>query len=74
MQFLFLLGFLLASCNAFAGEKLSVNQERAVGIDTEIARNMGAIQTRMLALASDKTGEPVDIIIDSPGEIGRAHV
>lgn len=57
----------LLSCTASAKEMLRVNQERAIAIDTEIGKNMGAVQTRMLALANDKSGEAVDIVLDSPG-------
>ena len=52
---------------ATAAPALRVNQERAVGIDTEIARNMSGVQAKLLAFAADGTGTPVDIVLDSPG-------
>lgn len=47
--------------------ELRVNMSRVVGIDDQIGRNMDKVQSKLLSLGSDKSGEPVDIVIDSPG-------
>jgi len=67
MRLFLALSLVFLSCTASAKEALRVNQNRAVAIDTEISRNMGAVQARLLTLAADKSGEAVDIVLDSPG-------
>ena len=48
-------------------QELRINPARAIGIDAPITQNVNALKVRMLALASDKSGKPIDIVIDSPG-------
>ena len=69
MRHIILLLSLLSCSPAFAKQASAptVNLDRAVGIDDGIGRNMEGVQTKLLQLGSDKSGTPVDIVIDSPG-------
>jgi len=61
------LGLFLVNTAFGAPAALRVNIARAVGIDDQIGRNMDKVQEKLLSLGADKSGEPVDIVIDSPG-------